>query len=77
MDDYMRTNQKWWNEAAQIHAQGEHYQLKELKEGMIKLFSEYNDIFAWIHDEMPDIPLALATHRLTVDTTFKLVKQKR
>ena len=30
MDDYT-------NEAAQVHAQGEHYQLKEFKEGMTKL----------------------------------------
>ena len=34
MDDYMTANQKWWNEAAQVHAQGEGYQMKEFKEGM-------------------------------------------
>ncbi len=37
MDDYTRTNQAWWNEAAQVHAQGEGYQLKEFKNGMNKL----------------------------------------
>jgi SAM-dependent methyltransferase len=37
MDEYMKANQGWWNEAAQVHAQGEHYQLKEFKEGMTKL----------------------------------------
>ena len=26
---------------------------------------------------MPGIPISLATHRLEVDATFKLVKQKR
>ena len=26
---------------------------------------------------MPDIPFGLATHRLAVDATFKLIKQKR
>ena len=37
MDEYRKTNQDWWNEAAQVHAQGEAYQLKAFKEGMIKL----------------------------------------
>lgn len=37
MDEYIKTNQDWWNEAAQVHAQGEAYQLKAFKEGMIKL----------------------------------------
>jgi len=37
MNNYIQTNQGWWNEAAQVHAQGEGYMLKEFKEGMIKL----------------------------------------
>ena len=46
----------------------------EIKKDLTKLLREYNDIFAWSHEEMPGIPLNLATHRLAVDATFKLVK---
>ena len=48
-----------------------------VKEDLIELLREYNDIFAWSHEDMPGIPLSLATHRLAVDATFKPVKQKR
>jgi hypothetical protein len=34
VDDYMKTNQEWWNEAAQ----GDAYLLKEFKAGMNKLY---------------------------------------
>ncbi len=37
MDEYMKTNQDWWNEAAQVHAQGEAYQSKAFREGLNKL----------------------------------------
>lgn len=37
MDDYMKTNQDWWNEAAQVHAQGDAYKLKAFQKGLIKL----------------------------------------
>ncbi len=37
MDSFMKTNQEWWNEAAQVHAQGDGYQVKEFKEGLNKL----------------------------------------
>jgi SAM-dependent methyltransferase len=36
-DHHTLTNQAWWNEAAEVHAQGEGYQLKEFKAGMNKL----------------------------------------
>ncbi|KAK0598350.1 hypothetical protein LWI29_033921 [Acer saccharum] len=49
----------------------------EVRGSLVKLLEEYNDIFAWSHDEMPGIPLNLAAHRLAVDATIKLVKQKR
>ena len=49
----------------------------EIKKDLIELLREYNDIFAWSHEEMPGIHLSLATHRLVVDATFKPVKQKR
>ncbi|KAK0574494.1 hypothetical protein LWI29_024540 [Acer saccharum] len=49
----------------------------KVRKSLVELLEEYSDIFAWSHDEMPGIPLNLATHRLAVDATFKLVKQKR
>ena len=49
----------------------------EIKKDLTELLKEYNDIFAWSHEEMPGLPLNLATHRLAVDATFKPVKQKR
>jgi len=38
VDDYMKTNQEWWNEVAQVHAQGDAYLLKEFKAGLNKLY---------------------------------------
>ncbi|KAK0586997.1 hypothetical protein LWI29_015920 [Acer saccharum] len=49
----------------------------EVRKNLVDLLEEYNDIFAWSHDEMPGIPFNLATHRLAVDAIFKQVKQKR
>ena len=39
IDEYSKINRDWWNEAAQIHAQGDGYQLKAFREGMIVLHS--------------------------------------
>ncbi|KAK0581857.1 hypothetical protein LWI29_018844 [Acer saccharum] len=49
---------------------------REVRGNLVRLLEEYNDIFAWSHDEMPGIPLNLAAHRLAVNATFKSVKQK-
>ncbi|KAK4847488.1 hypothetical protein QYF36_002452 [Acer negundo] len=49
----------------------------KVKEDLIKLLREYSDIFARTHEEMPGIPLSLATHMLTIDAIVKLVKRKR
>ena len=48
----------------------------EVKKDLVKLLREYSDIFSWSHEEMPGIPLGLATHRLAVDATFKPIKQQ-
>ena len=45
-----------------------------VREILVGLLKEYNEIFAWSHDEMPSIPLTLSTQRLAMDATFKLVK---
>jgi len=64
VDDYIIINQEWWNEVAQVHAQGDAYLLKEFKAGMNKLYPldleevrdvagkkpyTCNAISAWIH----------------------------
>ena len=49
----------------------------EHKAALQELLQEYNDVFAWSHEEMPGIPTHLASHRLNVDPTFKPVKQKK
>ncbi|KAK0599434.1 hypothetical protein LWI29_005254 [Acer saccharum] len=49
----------------------------EHKAMLQKVIRDYNDVFAWSHEEMPSIPPNLATHRLNVDPTFKPVKQKK
>ncbi|KAK0572643.1 hypothetical protein LWI29_034708 [Acer saccharum] len=48
-----------------------------IRRSLVELLEEYNNIFAWNHDEMPGIPLNLVVHRLAVDATVKPVKQKR
>src|SRR3954470_7062948 len=37
MDDYMRSNLDWWNDAAITHAQGDAYELAAFKSGKTKL----------------------------------------
>ncbi|KAK0579788.1 hypothetical protein LWI29_031457 [Acer saccharum] len=48
----------------------------EHKAVLQKVLQDYNDMFAWSHEEMPSIPASLAAYRLNVDPTFKPVKQK-
>ena len=38
---------------------------------------EYNDIFAWSHEDMLGIDPRIMCHRLTIDKGHKPVKQKR
>ncbi|KAK1583758.1 hypothetical protein Q3G72_026622 [Acer saccharum] len=49
----------------------------EHKAALQKVLLDYNDVFAWSHEEMPGILTSLAAHRLNVDPTLKPVKQKR
>src|SRR5436305_1922898 len=37
MDDYMKSNLDWWNEAVGVHAKGDTYHLQSFKAGMSKL----------------------------------------
>lgn len=35
------------------------------------------DVFAWSHDEIPEIELELMVHRLNVDLDYKSIQYKR
>ena len=35
LNDEMKTNRGWWNEAARVHYRGDWYQMKEFREGGI------------------------------------------
>ena len=35
------------------------------------------DVFAWTKDDMPGVDLAIIKHKLNVDPTYKLVKQRK
>ena len=37
MNDYMKANLDWWNDAAITHAQGDAYELAAFKSGKTKL----------------------------------------
>lgn len=39
------------------------------------LLVEYNDIFAWSHEDMPGIDPRIMCHRLAIDKKYKPVKQ--
>ena len=48
-----------------------------LRESMIKFLKDNSNVFAWTHEDMPDIdPLAIC-HRLNVDPSIRLIKQKK
>ena len=48
-----------------------------LRESMIKFLKDNSNVFAWTHEDMPGIdPLAIC-HRLNVDPSIRLIKQKK
>lgn len=47
----------------------------ELKDGVLALLREYQDVFAWTYGEMPRLELRLVTHKLNVKVGTTPVKQ--
>lgn len=47
------------------------------KEGLVKFLKENQDIFAWSHEDMPRINIAIIQHRLNFDTTYKTVQKRK
>lgn len=50
---------------------------EEIKLCVQKLLTTYKDVFAWTHADMPEIDPRVIMHRLSVDPTMKLVRQKK
>lgn len=46
-----------------------------LRDELIALLREYKDIFAWTHEEMPEIDDSVAIHKLCNDPAVRPVKQ--
>ena len=49
----------------------------EMRMRLVQFLKENLDIFAWSHEDMPDISPKVIQHKLSVDSKMKLVQQKR
>jgi len=47
------------------------------REELITLVWEYIDVFAWNYEDMPELDLQLAMHRLNIKPNIKPVKQQQ
>ena len=48
-----------------------------LRTRLIQFFKENLDVFAWSHEDMPDIPTEVIQHKLNVNPERKPVQQRR
>ena len=49
---------------------------EKIKKDLIRFLRENIDVFAWSHEDMPDIDLSVITHRLNIYPSSKPVRQK-
>ena len=49
----------------------------EMRTKLAQFLKENLDVFAWSHEDMPDISPKVIRHKLSVDPKMKLVQQKR
>ena len=47
------------------------------KKDLVQFLKKNVDVFAWSHEDMPDIDLRVITHRLNVSPSFKPIRQKK
>ncbi len=47
---------------------------ERLRESMIKFLKSNSDVFAWTHDDMPNIDPSTICHRLNVDQSIRPIK---
>ena len=50
---------------------------EKIKKDLIRFLRENIDVFAWSHEDMPDIDLSVITHRLNIYPSSKPVRQKK
>ena len=50
---------------------------KEIRDSIVRFLRENADVFAWSHDDMPDINIEVIAHKLNVNPSMSPVKQKR
>ena len=48
-----------------------------IKESLIKFLKDNIDVFAWTHEDMPGIDPSVISHKLNLDLSMHLIKQKR
>ena len=51
--------------------------LTDLRKDFEKFLVENADVFAWTHEDMPEIDPNFMVHRLNVDPNYKVVQQRR
>ena len=49
----------------------------EMRASLIQFLQQNLDVFAWSHEDMPDIPTEIIQHKLNVNPASKLVQQRR
>jgi hypothetical protein len=49
----------------------------EVKEELVAFLQDDHDIFSWSHEHMSEIDLSVMVHKLKVDPSHRLVKQKQ
>ena len=50
---------------------------KKTKQDLVQFLKKSIDVFAWSHEDMPDIDPSVISHRLNVCLSTKLVRQKK
>ena len=49
----------------------------QVRGSLIQFLRSNKDVFAWSHEDMPGINPSIISHRLNIDPSLRLVKQKR
>ena len=50
---------------------------EKTKQDLVQFLKKSTNVFAWSHEDMPEIDLSEITHHLNVSPSFKSVHQKR
>ena len=48
-----------------------------IRKVVIEFLKDNIDVFAWTHEDMPSIDPSIISHKLNVDLSMRLIKQKR